>query len=162
MLRTAILGTLSLLLGLTLGLGALGSSSTGAAPAALTGAAASTGTAKTGEGAARFKPWGRTRAPDQVLRKGCRLYKYHYAVKPPSADWTAEVFLIEPGGNTLAHAVYSPDSDPAVGNRHWRICRPTTTPGRFRMRMKIVWYDNFDGHVGWVRPSYFRLTRPKR
>ena len=156
MLRTATLGTLSLLLGLTLGLGALGSSSTGATPVS------STASTDTADDTARFKPWGRTRAPDQVLRKGCRYYKYHYAVKPPSADWTAEIFLIEPGGNTLAHAVYSPDSDPAVGNRHWRICRATTTPGRFRMRMKIVWYDNYDGHVGWVRPSYFRLTRPSR
>lgn len=150
MLRTATLGTLSLLLGLTLGLGALGSPSTGAT---------STTTADT---ATRFKPWGMTRAPDQVLRRGCRYYKYRYAINPPSDDWTAEVFLIEPGGDTLASAVYSPDSDPATATSYWRICRATTTPGRFRMRMKIVWYDNYDGHVGWVKPGYFRLVRPRR
>lgn len=149
MLRTAILGTLSLILGLTLGLGALTPPSMGAAGAEAT------------EPTARYKQWGMTRAPDQVLRKGCRYYKYRYAVNPPSDDWTAEVFLVDPDGDTLTSAVMAPESDPATATRYWRICRASTRPGRFKMRMKIVWYDNFDSHVGWVEPGYFRLIRPR-
>jgi len=143
MLRTATLGTLSLILALTLGLGGSG---------ALQQATAAGTT---------YQPWGKTRAPDQVLRKGCRNYKYRYAVNPPSSDWSAEVFLIEPGGDILASAVYFPASDPATATRYWRICRATTTPGRFTMRMRVIWYDGYDAHVGWVKPGRFRLVLPR-
>jgi hypothetical protein len=147
MLRTATLGTLSLILGLTLGLGVLVGATASAKEASGTGA--------------KFQPWGKTRAPDQVLRKGCRSYKYRYAVNPPGSDWTAEVFLVEPGGDILGSATYFPASDPATATRYWRICRTTTTAGRFKMRMKVVWYDGFDSHVGWVKPGYFRLALPR-
>ena len=148
MLRTATLRTLTLFLGLALGLGMLGS------------LAPSAGAAETTE-AARYQPWGKTRAPDQVLRRGCRYYKYRYAVNPPGPDWTAEIFLVEPGGDILSNAVYFPASDPATATRYWRICRSSTTPGRFKMRMKVTWYDNYDQHIGWVKPGYFWLKRPR-
>lgn len=149
MLRTATLATLSLLLGLTLGLGVIGAPATGVT------------SPETAERAGTFQPWGMTRAPDQVLRKGCRSYKYRYAVNPPSDDWTAEVFLVDPRGRTITHNGFFPASDPATATRYWRICRATTKPGRFKMRMKITWWDGYDSQVGWVKPGYFRLARPR-
>jgi len=113
-----------------------------------------------------FKPWGYTRAPDQVLRSGCHNYRYTYKVDPPGFRWAAEVFLIDPRGVGLASAAFLKGGDPKQGSETWRICRASTKPGRFKMKMKVTYCEErecrspTDPRRGYVKPSYFRLTRP--
>ena len=112
------------------------------------------------------KTWGATRAPDQVLRRGCHRYRYHYRIDVP--DWAAEVILVNPNGVKLAHDVLFHVTEPRRGWRRWstEICRASTTYGKHRILMKITWDpdkgsdptpDNIDG---WTKTSSFRMKRP--
>ena len=65
--------------------------------------------------AAGVKPWGRTRARNQVLKPGCRSYRYTYRVTPPSDDWMAEIFLVGPKKGGIASATLFSDSERARG-----------------------------------------------
>ena len=112
----------------------------------------------------RPRTWGATRAPDQVLRKGCHRYRYHYRIDVP--DWAAEIFLVGPNGRTVIHDVLFHASEKRKGWRRWStpICRAVTTHGKHKIRMKITWNpDSGDGTPdnidGWVKPSTFRMTR---
>lgn len=115
--------------------------------------------------AAAYEDWGRARAPDQVLRKGCNRYRFHYRVDPPHGqDWLAEIFLRRPDGVALGYKVYltdKPDPDPARAWRRFEVCKSSTSFGRHKLSMKVTWFDEDDDpHSGWVRPTYFRLKRP--
>lgn len=108
---------------------------------------------------AAYKPWGSTRAADQVLKRSCAYYPYRYRINPPVDDWAAEIFLSGPGGVPLASAALDVDSDPASGRQHWRLCRPSISPGRYKMRMKITYIRDYQKFEGFVKPSYFRLRQ---
>ncbi|HWJ82202.1 MAG TPA: hypothetical protein VNS55_08195 [Nocardioides sp.] len=116
--------------------------------------------------AVTYHHWGRAAAPDQVLRRGCRNYRYHYRVNAPTNSWLVEIFLVSPTGKGLGYQVLNSQDgvDPPKGRRHFRVCRSSTVPGRHKLRMKVTWYYPSDlehtPHTGWVRPTYFRLTRP--
>jgi len=111
------------------------------------------------------KTWGAVRAPDQVLKKGCHRYRYHYRVDVP--DWAAEVFVVNPRGRTILHDVTFVASEPRRGWRRFTtdICRASAPYGRYKLRMKVTWNpdegdptpDNIDG---FVKTSFFRFTRP--
>ena len=120
-------------------------------------------------GAARYdetnpKTWGAVRAPDQVLKKGCHRYRYHYRVDVP--DWAAEVFVMRPNGSTILHDVVFVASEPRKGWRRFTtdICKRSAPYGRYRIKMKVTWNpdegdptpDNIDG---FVRTTSFRFTR---
>lgn len=111
----------------------------------------------------QYKPWGSTRAPDQILRQGCRNYAYAYTINPPDSDWSAELTLLGPSRATVASATFFSDSDPTRAVAKFRFCRAATQPGRFKIRMKVTTYaDDYDlGTHGFVKPGYFRLTRPR-
>ena len=145
MLRATTLGTL---LALTASLGVV-TAPAGAAPS-------DPGTAKQ----PTYQPWGSTDAPDRVLRKGCRNYRYAYTVTPPTDDWAAEFWRTDPRGRALASGAVDVDSDPARGTRVFRFCRASTTTGRFTIRMKVTYLDGYDLESGHVKPSHFRLRKP--
>ncbi|WP_121258561.1 hypothetical protein [Nocardioides ferulae] len=109
------------------------------------------------------KDWGHTRAPDGTLKRGCNYYPYRYVVDPPRDDWQIETFLVDPRGRRLGSGTFDSDSEANRGKARWRLCRASTSPGRFKIRMKVTWYE-VDGepHTGWVKPSYFRLRKPTR
>lgn len=115
---------------------------------------------------AAYKDWGRARAPDQVLRKGCNRYRFHYRVDPPAAaeDWLAEIFLHRPDGTALGYKVYlsdKPEPDPLRATRRFVVCRNSTSFGRHKLRMKVTWYERDQTpHEGYVKPTYFRMLRP--
>lgn len=114
---------------------------------------------------AAYKDWGRARAPDQVLRKGCNHYRFRYRVDPPAGEhWLAEIFLRRPDGVALGYKVYlsdKPDPDPKRATRRFEVCRNSTWFGRHKLSMKVTWYDREDEpHPGWVKPTYFRMMRP--
>jgi hypothetical protein len=108
---------------------------------------------------AAYEPWGGTHAKDQVLKPSCAHYPYRYRIAPPIDDWAAELFLVGPNGVPIASAAFDVDSDPAVGKAFFRLCRPSVTPGRHKIRMKITYLDGYEKYEGYVKPSYFRLTR---
>jgi hypothetical protein len=101
--------------------------------------------------------WGTTGAADRVLRPGCHNYPYHYTVRPHGRDWSAETFLVDPNGVGLASGAFDPDSDPRRGRSRFRICRPSTSPGRFTIRMKVSIFTGPNPTVHWVKRSYFHL-----
>ncbi len=112
------------------------------------------------------KTWGATRAPDQVLRKGCHRYRYHYRIDVP--DWAAEIILVNPRGVELTNDVIFHVTEPRRAWRRWStvICRASTVYGKHRIKMKITWDpdqgsdptpDNIDG---WTKVSSFRFKRP--
>lgn len=104
--------------------------------------------------------WGSTGAPDRVLRSGCHHYRYHYRVRPHGHDWAAETFLVDPRGDGLASGAFDPDADPKRGHGHFTICRASTRPGVFTIRMKVSIYKGTMPEVHWAKKSYFRLRRP--
>lgn len=110
-----------------------------------------------------YKPWGSTRAPVQVLRRGCHNYRFHYHIDlPPRAESgkAAEIFLKKPNGKPLASEAYLLPQDPKKAWDTWRICRPSTSYGRHTMQMKVTFVDDNDQRVeGWVRPGHMRLVR---
>ena len=89
----------------------------------------------------------------------CAHYAYRYRIKPPINDWAAETFLIGPNGVPLSSGALDVGSDPAVGKEHFRLCKASITPGRYKIRMKITYLDGYDKFEGFVKPSYFRITR---
>jgi hypothetical protein len=104
--------------------------------------------------------WGSTGAPDRVLRHGCHHYRYHYLVRPHGHDWAAETFLVDPRGDGLASGLFDPDSDPKRGHGNFIICKASTRPGIFTIRMKVSIFKGPDPTVHWVKKSHFRLRRP--
>jgi hypothetical protein len=111
------------------------------------------------------KTWGATRAPNQVLRAGCHRYRYHYRIDVP--DWAAEIFLVNPNGRAIVNDIALEATEPSKGWRRWstEICRASTTYGRHKIRMKITWTPDADDPTddnidGFVKPSFFRFTRP--
>ena len=101
---------------------------------------------------------GRTWAKDKVLRQGCHDYRYQYVVKPPESDWSLETFLIDPRGKEVGAGQMLFNSDPDRGQSHFRICRNTTVPGRFKIKGKLTYGQ--EAHEKWIEPGYFRLKRP--
>lgn len=112
-----------------------------------------------GPGLANTSKYGHTGSPDRVLRHGCHNYRYHYVVKAPTNDWTLETFLVDPRREKLSSGAFASESDPRRGHGHWRICHTTTRPGTFKIKAKLTWYNGYDGHKVWFKPSYFRLRR---
>ena len=102
--------------------------------------------------------FGSTAAPHQVLRGGCRVYRYRYRVDPPTNDWMAEIFLVGPGRIGLAHTTLTSEAVRPRGRRVWRLCSPSLSTGRYVMKMKITYLDGYDEKVVRGRSSRFRLT----
>ena len=90
----------------------------------------------------------------------CAHYPYRYVIDPPTDDWAAEIFLVGPKGGPHRERGARRQLRSRDGHRHWRLCRPSLTPGRYKIRMKITYLvDHYDKYEGFVKPSYFRLKR---
>jgi hypothetical protein len=103
--------------------------------------------------------YGHTGARDRVLKPSCHNYRYHFVVKAPTDDWTLETFLVDPTGDTLASGAFSSESEQNHDHGRFRICRPSTVPGKFTIRAKLIWYDGSEDHKVWFKPSHFRLRQ---
>jgi hypothetical protein len=105
--------------------------------------------------------WGSTSAPDGVLRRGCHTYHYNYALTPPQkGDWALEVFIVGPKGKRLASGVMAEGFDPEKGSDSFRICKPTTRPGVFKIKAKFSNLAGDDLVEGYLPVSRFRLRAP--
>lgn len=103
--------------------------------------------------------WGSTKAPNQVLKRGCASYRYRYVVTAPTDQWAAELFLTGPGGRALAGPAFDAGANRPRAKAFFRLCAASLRPGRYKIRMKITYQDGYDQFAGFVRPSTFRLTR---
>jgi hypothetical protein len=111
--------------------------------------------------------YGHVGARDGTLRAGCHRYRYHYVVKPGSADWTLETWLSDPRGQPRGAGDLFAGSDPKEGHDSFGLCRASVVPGRFTITARLRWYtpgtlptDPLTRHTVWFRPAHFRLSRP--
>lgn len=106
-------------------------------------------------------PLGTAFARNQLLRHGCHEYPFSYRVNPPArtTTWSAEVFLIGPRGNKLGSAYFLSPADAERGKSAWRLCRPSITSGKYKMKMKVTFIDTYDTVTARVKPTTFRLKR---
>jgi hypothetical protein len=103
--------------------------------------------------------WGRTAADNGVLKRSCRNYRYTYELTPPKGEWALETFLIGPGRVPLASGAFAIGNNPSSGKARFRICRPSTRPGLFRIRALLSVQDKSgqDYQSGWLPVTKFRL-----
>jgi hypothetical protein len=103
--------------------------------------------------------WGSTAASNGVLKRSCRHYRYTYAITPPKGEWALETFLLGPGRVPLASGAFAIGTNPAAGTARFRICRPSTRPGLFRIRALLSVQDKSgqDYQSGWLPVTKFRL-----
>jgi hypothetical protein len=103
--------------------------------------------------------WGRTIRGDGFLKRSCRNYPYRYELTPPKGLWALETFLIGPGGVRLASGAFAIDQNPASGPATFRICRPSTRPGVFKIRALLSVQDEVGNNYqsGWLPVTKFRL-----
>lgn len=111
----------------------------------------------TSEAAPNYKPWGTVKSKNHVLKSGCHRYTYRYRVNAPSDDWSAEIRFINPDGIGLAASKIDSDPQGAKGKRRITVCRPSTSVGRHKIKMKITYTDGGDITSGRVKPTYFRF-----
>ena len=109
--------------------------------------------------------YGRAWRKDGVLRAGCHDYRFRYHAKPgnvqPGNDWALELFLRDKRGEGIANVVKDSEIDPKRGTAEFAICKPSTVPGRFKIRGKLSVYDGYDlVDEVWIKPGHFRLRRP--
>jgi hypothetical protein len=116
-----------------------------------------TGIAPAGAWTTRY---GRTAAPDGTLPVGCHDHRYRYVVRLRGDDWMLETFLTDRRGRRVGSDMLDSGSDPRRGRATFRVCRNTTTPGRFTIRAKLTNYATGDQVVHHFKPSHFRLRRP--
>ena len=90
--------------------------------------------------------YARTYAQNGTLLSGCHSYRYSYRLAPPTEIWGLETTLIDPRGKAVASGAFLSGSDPTVGKGIFRFCKPTTTPGRFKIRAKFT-YKQTPGSV---------------
>jgi hypothetical protein len=114
--------------------------------------------------AAEAKPevrpeWGRTSTEATRLKRGCKNYRYSYAITPPSGEWGLEVFLVGPGGVGLASDAFVIGTNPKTGSDRFRFCRASTRPGVFKIRAKLSVQSKSgsDYQEGWLPVTRFRL-----
>jgi hypothetical protein len=102
---------------------------------------------------------GRTWASDGVLRNGCHYYRYEYKVRARGSEWSLELHLKDPTGETIASNVKDASINAKRGHGKFRFCRYSTTPGRFKIKGKLTRYDGHEQTVGWIKAGTFRLRR---
>lgn len=108
--------------------------------------------------------FGRAWRADGQLRPGCEKYRFQYRVRPARVnidsgdDWAVEFFLVDRRGSGLGAVAKDSGADPKRGTGSYTICRPTTSPGRFKIRGKLSVYEDGDlVDEVWVKPARFRL-----
>jgi len=104
--------------------------------------------------------WGSTSAPDGVLKRGCKSYSYSYALTPPKGDWALETFIVGPKGKRLASGAFMVNLDKLADTATYRLCKPTTRPGTFKIKAKVSVLDGDELTEGWLPITRFRLRAP--
>ena len=109
-----------------------------------------------------YEPYGHTSSTDHTLKPGCSTYRFSYVVDAPTEEWSAEFTLVNPNGRNLQSFFADAGSDPKRATIRWpaAICRSSTTYGRHKIKMRVIWQEGRDNFTAVVKPSFFRFTRP--
>ena len=101
---------------------------------------------------------GSTSAKNGILKRGCRNYRFSYAINPPDAgNWALETFITGPRGKALASDGFMEGFDQTSGSDTYRICRVTTRPGTFKIKAKLSTVEGNDTFEAWLPVTRFRL-----
>ncbi|WP_210504015.1 hypothetical protein [Nocardioides xinjiangensis] len=101
-------------------------------------------------------------AADGRLRRGCKDYRYAYAVVSESEDWTFDITLqdrFDRGVNS--QSLLGPYDDEA-GVLTYRLCRRATSPGRFTLTGRLTAYEGTSKETSVTVTESFRLRRRNR
>lgn len=104
-----------------------------------------------------YKPWGTVTSKNHVLKGGCHRYTYRYEITAPTDEWMAEIRFISPDGTGLASSVIDSASQPSQGKRQITVCRPSTSVGRHKIKMKVTYSEGASPTSGRVKPTFFRF-----
>ena len=97
-------------------------------------------------------------APDGRLRRGCKDYRFTYAVSTPSSDWTLDLSMTDRRGRGVNSQALIGPNDATSGTVVHRLCRWATVPGLFTIRGVLVSYDGTQETTATVTET-FRLRR---
>ena len=78
----------------------------------------------------------------------------------PKGDWALETFIVGPKGKRLASDAFVVDLDELADTATYRLCKPTTRPGTFKIKAKLSVQDGHDYIEGWLPVTRFRLRAP--
>jgi hypothetical protein len=109
--------------------------------------------------------WGSVTGHSGVLRHGCKTYTYDYSIHPPDGIWALEIIVSGPDGESLGGGVFADGYDPKQGTGTYKMCRNTTTYGRFTIKAKLSVADENGNHItaqGRLPDDHFRLHRRHR
>lgn len=106
--------------------------------------------------------WASVTAPDQVLKKGCRDYRFSYRVDAPGDEWMLELFLVGPRGARIATDTFESAAQKTSERRTWRICRSNTRAGVHRIDIKVTSYDGREVSEQRVESVTFTLSKPAK
>ena len=99
-------------------------------------------------------------APDGRLKRGCKDYRYAYAVTTNSDDWTFDITMQDRRGKGVnSQSLLGPNDDEA-GVLTFRLCRWATVAGRFTLSGVLVSYDG-DRETSVTVTETFRLRRTR-
>ncbi|MGA8845258.1 MAG: hypothetical protein WB471_01430 [Nocardioides sp.] len=105
-----------------------------------------------------YKPWGTVKSKNHVLKNGCHRYTYRYRVNAPSDDWSAEIRFISPNGTGLAASKIDSEPQGPRGKRRVTVCQPSTSLGRHKIKMEIIYTEGGTLVSGRVKPTFFRFV----
>lgn len=128
-------------------------------PASAVTSVADDGAAADGSGGSAGSAW--TKGRSGVLRDGCRTYTYRYRVEASTESWSLEVRVVDPTGTSVANDHLFAEDEPARGKRRYVLCRPSTRPGTFRIKARLVTLEGWTREVVEVRTSRHRLRAPR-
>ena len=100
---------------------------------------------------------GAVRSPDGTLEKGCQSHGYRYRVNAEDSDWSIELFLVDPDGETVATGYEWKGRDPERGRGRFEFCAQPTHAGTFTVRARLTW-DDGEYHEKWLEPRSIRLS----
>lgn len=101
---------------------------------------------------------GSVRSPDGTLEQGCQSHRYRYRVNAEDSDWSLELFLVDPDGETIATGYEWKGRDPARGRGRFEFCAQPTRPGTFTVRARLTW-DDGEYHEKRLKPRKIQLRR---
>lgn len=104
------------------------------------------------------KASGSVHSPDGTLQQGCQSHRYRYRVNAEDSDWSLEIFLVDPDGETVANGYEWKGHDPASGRGRFEFCAQPTRAGTFKVRARLTW-DDGEYHEKWLEPRTIRLSR---
>ena len=99
-------------------------------------------------------------APDGRLKRGCKDYRYAYAVITETDDWTFDITMQDRRGKGVNSQSLLGPNDGEAGVLTFRLCRWATVAGRFTLSGVLVSYDG-DRETSVTVTETFRLRRTR-